>query len=180
MADVSGAAWTDVISPGSAFYGAADVAYFVAIEQTATPPETVTEIPVTMTVRGETNVVGCCGYPDTYAYGTFNGGIYGPGVWDVHLAPDVIYFASVAAGCMAWISDAAGITYSECQAVADPFFQFNQTAFNAQMGLDTFPLSQYYGFAYSPNLTAIPEPSTFALTAIGFGTLGLTVWRRRK
>lgn len=68
------------------------------------------------------------------------------------------------------------------------------TGFNAnQFHLVTEGPSAPYGFTvsqsndglsllvnYSPNFAPVPEPSTYALLALGLGFVGLTLWRRRR
>jgi PEP-CTERM motif len=162
-------------SPGSAFWGSAWAEYYVVIESTATPPTGISSIPVIVTVLGETRVSGCCAQ-DTYSLTTLDGTQYFPGTGYLTLALDVVHQVAVEAGCMAWVGGA--VTQSECQAVADPAFMFDQAAFDAMMGPDTFPLSDYFGFAYSPNMSAVPEPCSLLL--MGLGVLGMVSVLRRK
>ena len=172
MADVVGAAsYWDGFGAGSAFAGYAGVNYLMAVEELDTPPATVTVIPVTLFATGSTYVSGI---GSAYSWVTFNGvKFWTPVVLDLNLVPNTAYFGSVWARCDAWVG--SGWQYSECQAVTDPVFQFNQAAFDVQMGEQTFPLSRYYGFSFSPNL--VPEPSSALL--IVAGTLCLTCAVRR-
>jgi hypothetical protein len=77
-------------------------------------------------------------------------------------------------------ADAIQNQTSECQAIADPVFTFDQATFNAEMGASTFPLDEYYDFEYSPNLAPAPTPEPSTLILLGTGLLGLANVARRK
>jgi hypothetical protein len=66
-----------------------------------------------------------------------------------------------------------------CSAVVDPVLGFDQAAFDAQMGADTFPLAHNYEFVFSENVTApIPEPRTYAMMLAGLMPIGWMARRR--
>jgi hypothetical protein len=83
------------------------------------------------------------------------------------------YGVQVAAACYAAGSSAS------CSAWVDPFFAFDQAAFDQQMGNDTFALNEYYQFVFSPNVP-VPEPETYALMLAGLGLVGFVVRRRKQ
>lgn len=63
------------------------------------------------------------------------------------------YEVSIAAGCYvaAW-TGADFTSWAVCQAVIDPTIRFNQEAFDAQYGSDSFQLSEYYALSFSENV----------------------------
>jgi hypothetical protein len=81
-----------------------------------------------------------------------------------------------------YLSLTAGFGTANCQASADPFFGFDQAAFDARMGSHTFNLADAFRIEISPGLeaaTGVPEPATWALMIAGFGLAGAMVRRRR-
>lgn len=181
MADVTGRfSTTGGFLQGSSNYfsGDAQVDYFLGLNQITAPPQKVASIPVLMTVRGNTSVQGGPGAGTAEAFAWFGqngqGANYYPGATVAFtLNPDSVYEAIDYATCTAnglW-GDVRYPVESGCQAVVDPEFQFDQDAFDAQMGSDTFLLAKYYDFGYSPNLssttTATPEQSSLVLLATG-------------
>jgi hypothetical protein len=160
--------------PGGAFQGHGDLSYSVAVDQTGPLPPgvTVTAIPVRITAVGE-----------TIGNATVAAWFSGPGAnfwWNPppnvsmpwSFAPNTEYFAGLEADCTAEWPINWDYQSQSCQAIVDPAFQFDQATFDGEMGPNTFPLSEYYSFEYSSNLTptasptAIPEPSALIL----FGT----------
>jgi len=78
---------------------------------------------------------------------------------------EVDLFASCSMG-----SDVAGFGFGNCDASADPFIGFDQTAFDALKGAGTFPLSDFFAIVVSPGLEgggspSVPEPGSLALLA---------------
>ena len=139
-----------------------------------TPSPAVDGIPVLMTWRGEKYVTGS-GYAEIFAAIDGSGQVYTPGVLSYTLSPGEQVGVEVAAIC--YVEGYQNVT-SECQAIADPTFAFDQAKFDAEMGSNTFPLADYFAFAYSPNLSATPEPGSIVL--LGTGLLGAAgVIRRR-
>lgn len=181
MADVTGRfSTTGGFLQGTTNYfsGDAEVDYFLGIDQITAPPQKVASIPVLMTVKGDTSVQGGPGAGTAEAFAWFGqdgkGTNYYPGATvALNLTPDSVYEAIDYATCTAnglW-GDVRHSVESGCQAVIDPEFQFDQAAFDAQMGSNTFLLAKYYDFGYSPNLsstsTSTPEPSSLALLGAG-------------
>lgn len=105
------------------------------------------------------------------------------GIKFLNLFPNYTYGVVISAGCETWVGpvgqDAAAS--ADCRARVDPFLGFDQAAFDALMGANTFRLDDYYGFVYSANLTtATPEPATCALTLVGLGLMGVAARRRHR
>ena len=164
---------------GAVFSGLAALEYSVAIDQTNSPPVPVTTVPVAVYFQTETQgdnshvygwVVGSSGRQDLPQNTPLS----------VQVPVGSAYVAHEEAGCSA----GGGNTpfTPSCLAVADPSFEFDQDAFDAEMGSNTFPLSEYYSFEYSPNLTATiatPEPPTLSLLLGGFFVIGTMALRGR-
>jgi hypothetical protein len=171
MADVTGRFSTAggfLQGSSNYFSGDAEVDYFLGLNQITAPPQKVASIPVLMTVRGNTSVQGGPGAGTAEAFAWYPGATVA-----FTLDPDSVYEAIDYATCTAnglW-GDVRYPVEAGCQAVVDPEFQFDQDAFDAQMGSDTFLLAKYYDFGYSPNLssttTATPEQSSLVLFATG-------------
>ncbi len=67
---------------------------------------------------------------------------------------DSLYAVNLNAICVAGVGFAGGI--ERCKATSDPTFEFDQAAFDAMMGDDTFPLANYLAIEQSDNLVATP------------------------
>jgi hypothetical protein len=79
-------------------------------------------------------------------------------------------------------SQIAGHGTVNCDASADPFFGFDQAAFDLEMGSHTFNLSDFFRIEVSPGLEpaqGVPEPSVWWLMIAGFGVVGAATRRRR-
>ena len=67
------------------------------------------------------------------------------------------YVVTLHASCLAVASALPGSDpESSCQATADPTFEFDQAAWDALLGEDSFPLADYFSIEFSENLVATP------------------------
>jgi hypothetical protein len=76
----------------------------------------------------------------------------------------------------------AGPATGHCAASADPFFGFDQAAFDLKMGSHTFNLGDFFRIEVSPGLEpahGVPEPAVWWLMIAGFGLAGAAMRRRR-
>jgi len=125
--------------------------------------------------RFDTNVVDETAYDpidEEYQGGGFDGMKF------VNLYPNYTYGVVLSAACSMWAGpvgqDAAASI--RCSAQVDPFLGFDQTAFDAIMGNNTFQLNEYYKFVVSENVVPIPP----AVWLFGSGLLGLIGVARRR
>lgn len=84
----------------------------------------------------------------------------------IDFRPGHAYGVSIVATCLAQtaVSDALS---SRCAATADPAFAFDQAAFDAAMGEDTFALADHFVIRYSDNLVPTPDGITLAMATGG-------------
>jgi hypothetical protein len=95
---------------------------------------------------------------------------------------DTVAEVDLRASCV-FSSQAVGFGTANCQASADPFFGFDQAAFDAEMGANTFTLSDFFQIEVSPGLApgaGVPEPTGWALMIVGSGLAGAAARRRRR
>jgi len=92
----------------------------------------------------------------------------------LNLYPGSTYGVTIGAACSTWSGAESSVN---CFTQVDPFIGFDQAAFDAQMGENTFQLDEYYTFVYSQNLP-IPEPETYALMLAGLSLVGFAARRR--
>jgi hypothetical protein len=93
---------------------------------------------------------------------------------------DAVAEVDLLASC-GYLSLSAGFGSANCNASADPFFGFDQAAFDARMGSHTFNLSDAFRIEVSPGLeppVGVPEPAAWTLMVAGFGLAGVTLRRR--
>lgn len=97
-----------------------------------------------------------------------------------------LYTVTTSASCYSWVAPIGGQSNgaaAACSAWVDPMFSFDQAAFDARMGSNTFALADHYRLVFSENVPTAPPnpmplPSSMALA--GAGLLGLVLSRRRK
>jgi len=163
------------------------VKYQLAVEQFATPPVSVNEVPISLSTAGNVVVseLGMGASAGAYVSSTDPVAIATSDVFarsaqttpqfmpvvladsydiveTLNLTVDHIYFVNVSAGCTASRKG----TWA-CDGQANASFVLDQTSFDERMGANTFVLSQYFAVRESPNL--VPEPGTalLGLTALG-------------
>lgn len=139
--------------------GWAQVIYDVSTKQLGQPGNPPTEVPVRVTVRGHasSDVGGTAQarvYIEYFAFFTppdFNKRVTLPA------EIGATYRVTLETICTAHVQGNPEHWTVEAQAVADPLFEFDQDAFDAQRadeGLPTFTLADYYEFQFSPNMLA--------------------------
>jgi hypothetical protein len=174
--------------------------YTVALGQMAAVPFTPSTIPVTFSAQGMGSVVGygrlgisasldnMTGFPSGLFSINYEGGAHQAQFQQtvtVNLQSNTEYRVSLTANALAanfaypigsppGAPDAA---YSDAYAWVDPVFGFDQAAFNALYGINSFVLSDYYQFNYSPNMSTVPIPG--AVWLLGTGLIGLIGLRRK-
>ncbi len=155
-------------------HGLVNLAFEVGVEQTATPPIPLEEVPVKIRIVGEANVTGNANsFALLLADGTL--GVLrweqlGPGSLSVEEVVDTEFFwigdtylFSKDVQCQAVTDDARGWVQGDtrtasCFAVIDPIFELDQARFDALAGPLTFPLADYYAIRYSSNLPVAGGP----------------------
>ncbi|MGB5421072.1 MAG: hypothetical protein WBN03_02875 [Desulfobacterales bacterium] len=78
----------------------------------------------------------------------------------LNLSPNYPYSVSMSASCSLWAGPVGQNADASvrCSAQVDPFIAFDQSAFDAMMGSQTFSLKDYYKFVFSGNLPSPPSP----------------------
>lgn len=146
--------------------------------------------------QGEVNLYGNgLSYPDGYfrfdanvadetAYDPIDEEYQGAGFGEtrlLNLYVNETYNVTLSAACSTWVGPVGqdAPASAGCTAQVDSHVRFDQTAFDVQMGDQTFALGDYYRFAFSENLP-VPEPTTLPLMAAGLAAVALAVRRRRE
>ncbi|NNF15504.1 MAG: hypothetical protein HKN70_02100, partial [Gammaproteobacteria bacterium] len=144
----------------------ANVSYYVNIALAVEPPGGWPGGPVPLIVRGRLTA-----NEESIGGSAASLTINGPGVsatWaansqdqpdlivvaELGMSFDEFYVVSLNASCIAGVGFAGGI--DTCEATSDPTFEFDQATFDAMMGADTFPLTDYLAIENSENLVATP------------------------
>ena len=192
--------------------------YYVQVVPLGTPPSPTSKIPLTFTdagsVTGFASSTDFIGGEASTEISTFNGNLvvdgasssafdsaddsadgssisasYGKShsvVFDFSEG-DPVAEVDLFASC-SFASELAGFGFGDCTSTADPFIGFDQTAFDALKGPNTFPLSDFFAIVVSPGLEggggpSVPEPGSLVLLAAAslllMGRAGLRAARRR-
>jgi hypothetical protein len=80
----------------------------------------------------------------------------------LNLSPNYPYSVSMSAGCSLWAGPVGQNAHASvrCSAQVDPFIAFDQSAFDAVMGNQTFALNEHYRIVFSENLPLPPSPTS--------------------
>jgi hypothetical protein len=145
------------------------VIYQMRIQQTAEPPiGGLFTLPLRIRTRGEVS-----GYVDNYSEGIAEVTVWEDGDlvfkqtalppslpnFDIMVTEDTpidtVFDVSLHASC--WAMSDRDLLASDCQALVDPEFDFDQAAFDAAMGEDSFPLDDFYEAELSANLAVLGD-----------------------
>jgi hypothetical protein len=155
------------------------IKFQLAVGQIATPPANVSTVPVTITTAGRVAVeplAGLLAGGGTYVSSTDSIPFTSADVFahtmrttspqvqvdeydivqTIYLHPEQVYFGNVYTGCNFSLQGSWA-----CDGNASVSFVLDQSAFDLQMGANTFDLSQYFAVQRSPNL--VPEPTAAVL-----------------
>lgn len=167
------------------------VRYMVGLSGLAeTPPQHVPSIPVRFFASGEAHVTDGDGgsfdisaWLDSVGYqrkwegvGSQSGAFSNSATVWLSTAPNSAGQVLISAWChvSTW---SGGAGSGSCAAAADPSFSFDQAAFDASMGGDTFPLDRYFRIDLSPGVTPVPEPTAWLSLTAGLLALAATLRR---
>ena len=177
--------------------GIASLSFAVGVEQIATPPIALDEVPVTIHIVGEARINGNANsFALLLAQGTLGvlrWDLEGPGSISVDEVIDTEFFQigegylfSKDVQCQAVTNEVRGWVIgdtdtADCVAVLDPIFELDQARFDALAGSSTFPLDEYFVLRYSPNLPIsqpilVPTLSPGAAVIFLCGALLVTGW----
>ena len=155
------------------------------------PPQAVAQVPIRFSAMGEASVTD--GDGGSFSISAWLAGLSFQSAWEgagshaggfsnsatvvLSVAPGNGYTVLVGAQCRVstW---SGGAGSGRCTAAADPSFSFDQAAFDATMGAQTFVLDRYFRIDLSPGVTPVPEPSSAAL--LGLGGLALLARLRQQ
>ncbi|MBL8173953.1 MAG: hypothetical protein JNK48_04745 [Bryobacterales bacterium] len=161
--------------------GTISVSYSARIEQLAAPPVHTPRLPVRFRGVGFGSASGPGGWSATIAitYPAFHRTWSASGAQTALEVDEVLWVAPndmLAIGLNAvCTSNAVGGADSYCSADVDPIMFFDQEAWDALLGTNTFLLDDFFALKSSANL--VPEPALWPLAACALA--GILVRRRR-
>jgi hypothetical protein len=201
---LTSSAWPDFVAKSATVL--VGYAFSINLTALAAPPFLVSSFPITVLSSGSVSVSssGAAGGDGSIAVGLMlleGGGPILLGSTGVFLAPtgrgqqtccdplrarvangEYLAFGQVGASILARCDNVSGVCFpssAEFTGVIDPTVVFDQEAFDAEYGANSFALADYYTIDYSPNIPA-PEPGIAALLALGASGLALRTTRRRR